>query len=190
MKIATCAFFVLFFCATVFAQTVNLGQNVFYNDEGALVLTADAAVAVLKLNSPYIMLMLYMGTKEKQSITVNQNDVVMIYKDQEFKMPTIKELEERYKDQVNDADLYLRLGKESLALSRMRYWKYEAGVDFFPPPGQGTVAVDERSIVNDLGFRTRAYFKNPGFKKGDQIVINVKDKNKPGLRGSVAVVFE
>jgi hypothetical protein len=38
------------------------------------------------------MFMLYMGTRENQGITVSRNDVVMIYKDQEYKMPTVKEI--------------------------------------------------------------------------------------------------
>jgi len=42
----------------------------------------------------------------------------------------------------------------------------------------------------NLGFRTRLYFKNPGFKKGDEIVITVKDDKNPELTGSCAVKFE
>ncbi len=34
------------------------------------------------------------------------------------------------------------------------------------------------------------YFKNPGFKKGDEIVIQVKDHANPEVTGSCAVKFE
>jgi hypothetical protein len=188
MKIAKGAFLVLFFCASIFAQTIQEGQNVFINDEGAIVMAVDASVAVRKLDSPYVMFMLYMGAKEGQSVTVNRNDVILIYQNQEYKMPTDKELGEKYKDRLNDAELYGRTGKESLALSQMRFWKYQRGGDFFPLPNQ--LAVDEGSMANQLGFRTAVYFKNPGFKKGDKIVIKVKDKNRVDLEGAVAVILE
>jgi hypothetical protein len=189
MKIVKCAFFALFLCAPILAQTIDLGQNTFYNDEGAIVITADASVAAQKLDSPYLMFVLYMGAKQNQSITVSRNDVVMIYKDQEYKMPTVKELRASYNGEKNDTELYRRAGKETLVLSQMRNWKYQAGTDFFPPPGQGLTSVDEGSMAADLGFATRVYFKNPGLKKGDQIVIQVKDKNKPELMGAVAVIL-
>jgi hypothetical protein len=189
MKIVKFAFLALLLCAPVFAQTIDLGQNTFYNDEGAIVITADASVAVQKLDSPYLMFMLYMGTRQNQGITVSRNDVVMIYKDQEYKMPTVKELHANYKGENNDTALYRRAGKESLILSQMRDWKYQVGTDFFPPPGQGFIAVDEGSMAAGIGFMTRVYFKNPGLKKGDQIVIQVKDKNKPELMGAVAVIL-
>jgi hypothetical protein len=188
MKIASCAFFVLFSCVSIFAQTVHEGQKVFYNDEGAIVMAVDASVAVRKLDSPYVMFMLYMGAKGDQSITINPNDVVMIYKDQEYKMPTDKELGEKYKGSINDVDLYRQEGKESLILSRIRFWKFQIGGDFFPLPGQ--LGVDEGSMANQLGFRTKLYFKNPGFKKGDTILIRIKDKNNPSLTGAVAVILE
>ena len=176
----------LVFCGGVFAQTIHEGQYIYFSDKEAIVITADASVAVQKLDSPYVMLMLYMGMKDfKQSATINRNDVIMVYNDQEYKMPPVKELEEKYKAEINDVDLYRHMGKESLVLSQMRFWKYQTGGDFFPLPGQ--LAVDEGSMANNLGFRTKVYFKNPGFKKGDQIVIMVRDKNNPALTGSVAV---
>ena len=39
------------------------------------------------------------------------------------------------------------------------------------------------------GFMTKCYFKNPGFKKGDKVVIRVTAKNKPELTSEVAVVL-
>ena len=38
-------------------------------------------------------------------------------------------------------------------------------------------------------FVTKCYFKNPGFKKGDKLVIRVTAKNKPEFKGEVAVVL-
>ena len=188
MIIAKIAFPALFFCAGIFAQTIDEGQNIFTNDEGAIVIAADASVAVRKLDSPYVMFMLYMGTREYQSITLNRNDVVMVYKDQEYKMPTVKEIGEKYKGVTNDAVLYRHLGKESLVFSQMRYWNYQEGGNFYPLPSH--LAVDEGSMANNLGFKTRVYFKNPGFQKGDQIVIKVKDKKNPDLSGAVAIVLK
>jgi hypothetical protein len=41
-----------------------------------------------------------------------------------------------------------------------------------------------------VGFRTKLYFKNPGFKKGDQLVISVKDRKDPEIFGSCAVILK
>jgi len=189
MKELRLALFLMLFCGGIFAQTVHEGQSVFFSDEGVIVVTADASVAVQKLDSPYVMFMLYMGMKDfKHTAVVSRNDIVMTYKDQEYKMPTVKELEEKYDGLLNDVDLYQHQGKESLVLSQMRYWKYQGGGDFFPVPSQ--LAVDEGSIASNLGFRTKVYFKNPGFKRGDQLVITVKDKKNPDLNGAVAVILK
>jgi hypothetical protein len=190
MKNAGFVFLALAFCAGAFAQTVHEGQYIFTSDQGAIVLAADASVAVLKLDSPYVMFMLYMGMKDlKQSATVTPNDVVMVYNDQEYKMPTVKELEQKYGGElINDMDLYRHQGKESLSLSEMRLWRYQRGGDFFPLPGR--LAVEEGSMANNIGFKTNVYFKNPGFKKGDQILIKVRDKNKPDITGEVAVILK
>jgi hypothetical protein len=189
MKKSGFGLIVLLFCAGLFAQTVHEGQEVFFSDQGDIVMAADASVAVQKLDSPYIMVMLYMGMKNFQhGATINRNDVVMVYKDQEYKMPAIKELGENYGGLLNDADLYRVNGKETLALSQMRQWKYKIGEDFFPLPNQ--LGIEEASIASNLGFRTRVYFKNPGFIKGDQIVIEVKDKKNPNVTGAVAVILK
>jgi hypothetical protein len=190
MKIATGALFFLLLCVGILGQTVDLGQNVFYNDEGDIVMAAVASVAVRKLDSPYIMFMLYMATKEARSITVSRNDVVMIYKNKEYKMPTIKEFKANYKGEVNDMVLYRHMGKDSLVLSRMRNWGYPTGVDFFPLPQEGVVTTDEGSMSGNVGFMTKVYFKNPGFKKGDELIIKVKDKENPDIYGSVAIVLQ
>jgi hypothetical protein len=189
MKSVRLALPILLLCGGVLAQTVHEGQHVFFSDARAIVVTADAAVAVQKLNSPYVMFMIYMGMKDFQNTaTVSRNDVVMIYKDKEYKMPTVEEFGEKYGGLLNDVDLYGHQGKESLILSQMRFWKYQAGGDFFPLPNQ--LAVDAGSMAGNLGFRTKVYFKNPGFKTGDEITIEVKDKKNPELNGSVAVILK
>ena len=40
------------------------------------------------------------------------------------------------------------------------------------------------------GVRTKVYFKNPGFKKGDKVTFKAVDKKDPRLSGSVEVVFK
>jgi len=47
------------FTAVGAAQTVNPGQHVFINDEGAFTFVIDAALAVEKINSPYILFIAY-----------------------------------------------------------------------------------------------------------------------------------
>lgn len=172
------------------AQTQDLGQGIFYSDQGAIVMAVDAYVANQKLDKPYVMFMVYMGTSGDANIRVTRDDVSMIYNGKEYKMPTVQELSAGYRGQQNDWELDRRAGKESLILSRMRYWRYQTGTDFFPLPSKSILGVSEGSLASNLGFKTRFYFKNPGFKKGDEIIILVRDHSNPELEGSCAVKFE
>jgi len=45
-------------------------------------------------------------------------------------------------------------------------------------------------MAGTFGFKTKLYFKNPGFKTGDTLVIKVRDKKNPELVGAVAVVLK
>jgi hypothetical protein len=180
----------LFVFGTAYTQTVDLGQHVFFDNEGSIVICVDAAVAVRKLDSPYVMFMVFMGSKGNESISVHREDVVMDYKGQEFQMPTLEELRKEYRGANNDVNLYARLGKESLALSQMRFYNYPWENDFFPVLSRGQLPTNQVSMTGQIGARTTMYFKNPGFQKGDQLVIKVKDHKNPELTGFCAVALE
>lgn len=122
---------VMFILGAGFAQTLDLGQNLFFNNEGQIVVSVDAALAVRKLDSPYVMFMLFMGSKSQGNISVHRDDVVMVYKGQEYHMPSIEEWRKEYQGANHDFDLYQRLGKDTLALSQMRFWQYRWDYDFF-----------------------------------------------------------
>jgi hypothetical protein len=190
MNIAASLLLSLGVAAAVPAQTQDLGQGIFYSQQGAIVMAVNASVADMKLGKPYLMFMVYMGTNGNESIMVTRDDVTMVYNGKEYKMPSVKELDEAYHGEQNDWELYQRAGKESLILSRMRYWRYQTDTDFFPLPSKSILGVNEGSLAGTLGFKTRLYFKNPGFKKGDQIVIAVRDHKNPDLTGSCAVRFD
>jgi len=49
---------------------------------------------------------------------------------------------------------------------------------------------DEGSMAGQLGFRTKCYFKNPGFQKGDKLIIRVTAKNNPALSSEVEVTLK
>jgi len=55
---------------------------------------------------------------------------------------------------------------------------------------KSSIPVDEGSMTGNIGFRTRCYFKNPGFKKGDKLIIRVTAKNDPNLSNEVEVVLQ
>ncbi len=190
MNIAASVLMCIWTAALPPVQTQDLGQGVFYSDQGAVVMAVDAYVADQKIDKPYVMFMVYMGTTGNANVRITRDDVTMMYNGQEYKMPTVKELNSNYNGGQNDWELDLRAGKESLILSKMRYWRYQTGSDFFPLPSRNILGVSEGSLAGNLGFRTRMYFKNPGFKKGDEIVIVVKDHEDPALSGSCAVKFE
>ena len=46
---------------------------------------------------------------------------------------------------------------------------------------------DEGDIRAFVGFKTKAYFKNPGLRKRRQTVIKVKDKNNPDIWGECEI---
>ncbi len=181
---------VLALSASVFAQTTDLGQHVFTSSQGEINLTIDAALAVRKLNSPYVMFMAFMVARGGQSYVVSRDDVTMTYNGQEYKMPTLKEWRDNYKGAQGDQVLYSRLGKATLVLSHLSQYEFPYDQDFFPILGRGPLPTDQGSMAGMVGFRTKLYFKNPGFKPGDQIVITVRDKNDPEITGSCAVILK
>lgn len=182
---------VLFLLGAAFAQTVDLGQHLFFNNEGEIVVCIDAALAVRKLDSPFVMFVAYMGAKsQSSSISVRRDDVVMVYKGQEYKMPSVEEWRKEYGGASNDINLYNRLGKESLGQSQMRFWQYNWNYDFFPILGQGPLPSDQLSMSGSLGVKTKFYFRNPGFQNGDELVIKVKDQKNPEKAGFCAVVLD
>jgi hypothetical protein len=172
------------------AQTIDLGQDLFFNNEGEIVVCVDAALAVRKLDSPYVMFMVYMGSKSQATISVHRDDVAMVYKGQEYLMPSMEEWRQEYRGANHDVNLYQRLGKEALAQSQMRYWKYRWDYDFFPVLGIGSLPSEQLSMSGTIGARTKFYFKNPGFQKGDELAIRVKDHKNPEIIGFCAVVLE
>jgi hypothetical protein len=171
------------------AQTIDLGQDLFFNNEGEIVVCVDAALAVRKMDSPYVMFMVFMGSKSQAGISVHRDDVVMVYKGQEYRMPSMEEWRKEYGGASHDMNLYQRLGKETLAQSQMRYWKYRWDYDFFPVLGRDSLPSEQLSMGGPIGARTKVYFKNPGFQKGDELVIKVKDRKNPEIIGFCAVVL-
>ncbi|MDH4271692.1 MAG: hypothetical protein OEW18_06925 [Candidatus Aminicenantes bacterium] len=190
MKFLRLILLILVASSVTYPQTIDLGQNVFFNNEGPIVVCIDAAVAVRKLDKPYIMFMVFMGAKGNGNFSVHRDDVVMVYKGQEYRMPSLEEWRKEHKGANNDIELYARLGKESLALSQMRFWRYQWNYDFFPVLGKGPLPSDQVSMSGSLGSRTKVYFKNPGFQKGDEFVIKVTDHNNPEIVGLCAVVLD
>lgn len=190
MKAARSVLLFLIAAATAAPQTRDLGQGVFYSGEGAILIAVDAGVAIRKIKSPYVMFRAFMVAAGGDSIVVDRADVVMVYGDVEYRMPAYKEFQKAYSARRGDLELYRSLGKESLALSPMRNFRFLDDSDFFPVFGQAIALTNEGSMAGNTGFRTTLYFKNPGFKKGDTIVIRVADKKRPELMGAVAVVLE
>ncbi len=197
MKILRTVFLSLLLCATAFAQnqqsqeppTEDLGLGVFSNEKNPIIVVVDAGLAIRKLDSPYVMFMAYLAARnENQNIVIRREDVTMIYNGVEIKMPTVKELTTNYNGQVHDLDFHRELNKETLITSRMKLYRFLANNDFYPSPGmRQQTAADEGSLYNVYGLKTKLYFKNPGFKKGDAILIKVHDKKNPEITGEVVV---
>ncbi len=198
MKTLKTAIFLLLIGVMVYAQapqepqTEDLGLGAFANEHGAILLLVDASLADLTIRDPYVMFILYMAPKSQdQGITIDRNNVVMIYKGQEYHMPSIEELRKNYSGQLRDLGFYRHLGKEGIISSWVRFYNFPQRENFFPPVGQrAPLAADQAYMYGFMGFRTPSYFKNPGFKKGDKLTIKVWDKTNPKLMGECNVVLE
>ena len=198
MKIFKCVLFALLLCTTAYAQmaqpvqTEDLGMGAFANERGPILLAVDAALVDFQINSPYVMFVVYMASKnQNQDIVVGRDTIVMNYNGQEYKMATLRELRDNYKGTIHDIDFYRHLGKEGIISAWVRFYNFPQRADFFPPlTMRGTLAVDEGSMYSFTGFRTKVYFKNPGFKMGDKLTFKVWDKKNPSIVSQVDVVLE
>ena len=171
------------------AQTIHVGQHVYYNEEGAVNIAADASMAVQRLDQKYVPFVLYLGTDEKTSIQIPRENVVLVYKDQEYSMPALKEFRKEYSYDNRDARQYNNFyqGIQSLVATQMRTYNFSLQDQFFPSRNSGSLAVNQASLAGSIGFVSFVYFKNPGFQFGDTVVIKVFDKDDPDIWGAVAV---
>lgn len=192
MKLVRFVFLALIITAAAYPQTANLGMGSFSNETGAILMTVDASLVNRNVDSPYVMFVVFLGSKDQgQAVTVAAKDVVMVYKGQEYPMPTVKELRANYRGGIRDVDFYQRLGKEAVSASWVRIYQFPETANFFPPLMQdATLPVDEGHMVGYWGFLTPLYFKNPGFVKGDKLTIKVRDKKNPELAGECEVVLD
>jgi hypothetical protein len=196
MKIIKSVAVALLLCTFVYAQempaTEDLGMGAFSNERGPILLAVDAALVDFQLERPYIMFVFYMASKSPgQDIVVSRDTITMVYQGQEYKMPTVKELRSNYKGEIHDVDFYRHLGKEGIISSWMRFYNFPQRADFFPSNTMGsTLAVNEGSMYSFTGFRTKVYFKNPGFKKGDKVTFKVWDKKDPKIASQIDIVVD
>ena len=174
------------------AQTEDLGLAQFASEDSPILMAVDASFAVRNLDKPYVLFVLFMGSRNRvQEITVGRENVAMVYQGQEYKMPSVKELRSSYRGQIRDYDFYRSLGKEGIITSWVRFYQFPGGIEFFPLPTiDSPTASDYGSMSNYTGFVTPIYFKNPGFKKGDSFLLKVRDKDNPELTGEVTVVLK
>ena len=192
MKILKVAVIVLFLAAAAYPQTKDLGMGSFANEAGPILVAVDAQLVDQSINTPYSMFVLFMGAKEKEKpITVSVKDVVMVYKGQEYHMPSLAALREHYQGEIRDLDFYRRMGQEGIMASWVRFYSFPNEGNFFPPlTASSGVAATEAHLIALDGFITPIYFKNPGFAKGDKLTIKVRDMKNPAITGEVEVVLQ
>ncbi len=193
MKTLKTALIIMALCAAAaYGQTEDLGMGAFANSKGAIKLAVDASLVDLDLKSPYVMFVVYMAAgSDNQNIVVSRDGVTMLYKGQEYKMPSLHELRKSYNGEIHDVTFYRNLAKAGLISSWIKLYEFPRKQDFFPPlTPHAAAAVDQGSMSSFVGFRTKCYFKNPGFEKGDKLTIRVVAKNNPNLTGEVEVTLE
>ena len=175
-----------------YPQTADLGMGAFSNETGAILVAVDAAPVNRTIDSPYVMFVVFLAAKDQsRSISVAAKDVVMVYKGQEYPMPSLKDLRDNYRGEIRDIDFYRHLGKEGINASWVRLYQFPEKANFFPPLTlRSTLAVDEGHIAGFNGFLTPMYFKNPGFAKGDKLTIKVRDTKNSQFSGECEVVLD
>jgi len=176
-------------CLFLLPQTEELGENVYYNGEGIINLAVDATVAVYDLDKAYVPFILFMGAAAKSKAKIHRYGITLIHKENEYKMPDIQEFRRNYRGESRDMKIYSQFGKTNLVSPKMHHLRFQKAYDFFPQRTESTMLIDEMEITGLIGFATWTYFKNPGFKVGDSVVIKVVDKENPNVWGSVSFVL-
>jgi hypothetical protein len=190
MKTAKIALMVLILAAAAYPQTKDLGMGAFSSQSGAILMTIDVSLVNKDLGSPYVMFMAFFASSGDQALAIAAKDVVMVYKGQEYRMPSLGELRDNYNGQIRDLDFYRHLGKEGINASWIRYYEFPEKSNFFPPlTTSAPLAASEGHMASKLGFMTPLYFKNPGFAKGDKLTIKVHDIKDPSLTGECEVIL-
>jgi len=204
MKSLKVVFLFLLVCVMAFPQqqqseldklapgTEDLGVGAFQNEHNPILMAVDASLAELMIKDSYIMFVVYMASKDQnQGITVPAKNVVMVYKGKEYHMPTLEELRKDYRGEIRDLSFYRHLGKEGIIASWVRFYNFPERSNFFPTVSlRASLAVDQGYMYGFSGFRTPCYFKNPGFAKGDYLVLKVSDKSNPKLMGQCAIELD
>ena len=191
MKIAKIGLMVLILAAAAQAQTKDHGLGAFSNEKGAILTAVDASLVNLDRDNPYVMFVAFFASAGNgPSVAIAAKDVVMVYKGQEYRMPSVKELRSDYRGEIRDLTFYGRLGKEGIASSWIRFYDFPERSNFFPPLTlSAPLASAEGSMVGQHGFMTPLYFKNPGFAKGERLLIKVRDVKDPGISGECDVIL-
>lgn len=192
MKLLKIALLIVVVAVATQGQTAKMGMGAFSSESGDILMAVDASLVNRIVDSPYVMFVGYFGAKDtNKALTIEAKDVVMVYKGQEYAMPSVKELRKNYEGGQRDLQFYTRLGKEAVGASWVRIYEFPNSAHFFPPNAPGAeLAVDAGHMAGYLGFLTPLYFKNPGLAKGDTLVIKVRDKKNPELVGECEVTLD
>jgi hypothetical protein len=182
--------FILSLSLSLSAQTDDIGQGAFFNDQGQINLLVDASIAVRFIDSDYVMFMVYMLTDKATTAQINRDTVVVVYNDEVHKMPTLKDFRKAFRQENRDMRIYNQLGKDSLVMSQFYGYSFNNQFDFFPLRAEAQKSTDSTTITSSMIIQTKVYIKNPGFKKGDVLGIAVRDVTDPNLKGSCAVVLK
>jgi len=173
-----------------FTQTRNLGMKSFINTDGEIKIAVKAFVSTKYLaEKAYLPFAIFVGCKSKVRATIERNDVVMVFKGKEYYMPTIKDFRKEYKD--DRADLkYLTLTPQNIFPSEMGIYTYQKDVTFFPPRGAKKLFFTNKASINfRTGLASIVYFKNPGVKVGDEVIIKVSDHEDKTITGEITIKF-
>ncbi len=194
MKLLKIALFVVVLGVLAYPQTKDLGLGAYSNEAGPILVAVDAAVAIEEIKNPHLLFLVWMAPKDSnksQNIVVTRNGITMLYKGQEYKLPSIEEFRKNYQGEIRDIDFYRHLTKAGIISSWIRFYKFTARTDFFPPlTRRAPLPAEEGSMTDSIGFMTKCYFKNPGFEKGDKLTIKVVDKNNPQITGECEVTLK
>ena len=185
MKIMKVALAMLILVAAAYPQTKDLGMGAFSSEGHPILMAVDASLVNKSTGNPYAMFVLFMAAKDKNAqISVAAKDIVMVYKGEEYRMPSLSALRESYNGVIRDLDFYRHLGKEGLIASWVRFYEFPEPANFFPPahaavdPGRDRGAYGRLQRLHDAHL-----FQESRFRQGRQADDQGQGRQRPQDRG-------
>ncbi len=171
----------------VSAKTKQVAKHTFVNKDATIKVGVDTTLAVRNLDKPVIPLKLFVACQKNASAHLDRNSFILVYKGKEYKMPAFTYVKKAYKSDIKDRRVFSLADSHIYAAMDSKH-SFKT-VQFFPNR-QYRGLIENAAYVNfKTGMDSILFFENPGFKKGDTIILKVVDKTNKQIQGSVRLTL-